>query len=85
MAVLSDPDRAALTSVMQADGSAERTVFAGLTKADLRAAVNAADSWADTNASAYNAALPVAARTNLTAKQKARLLMYVVRRRWEVS
>ena len=85
MAVLSDSERAALSARFQSDGSAAREVFAGLTKAQLRAAIDAADSWAESNAASYNSALPVAARTNLTASQKAKLLMYVIRRRYEVG
>jgi hypothetical protein len=54
----------------------------GLSKADLRAAMNAADAWADTNAAAYNSALPLPARTTLTATQKARLLLAVIRQRF---
>jgi hypothetical protein len=56
-----------------------------ITKAQLRAAVDAADQWADDNASAYNQAIPQPARGALTAAQKARILMFVVRRRYEVS
>jgi len=55
-----------------------------LTKTDLRAAVEAADVWVDANAASYNSALPIAARTALTAKQKAELLMMVVAKRFEV-
>lgn len=52
-----------------------------LTKADLRAAVDATDQWIDDNASAFNTALPLAARTNLTAAQKTFLFCYVALRR----
>lgn len=85
MAVLSDPDRAALSALMQSDWSNDRESFAGISKADLRAAINAVDAWVDSNASAYNTAIPQPVRAALTAKQKARLLIYVVKRRWEVS
>lgn len=54
----------------------------GLTKAQLRAAVDAADDWVDANAAAYNAALPAAARTTLTGAQKARILAAVVSKRF---
>jgi hypothetical protein len=53
-----------------------------LTKADLRAAVNAIDTWLDSNASALNAALPQPARGALTTAQKAQLLQFVVARRY---
>lgn len=53
-----------------------------LTKAQLDAAINATDDWIDANAAAYNTALPVAARNNLTAGQKARLFSIVALRRF---
>jgi hypothetical protein len=81
MAVLSDADRVAVWIQYMR----QRFAATGLTKAELRAAVDAADAWADTNAAAYNTALPLAARTNLTAKQKAALLMLVILRRYEVA
>lgn len=56
-----------------------------LTKADLQAAVNAVDDWIDANEASYNAALPVAARTNLTVAQKPALLVVVMLRRLRVD
>ena len=53
----------------------------GLTKPDVLAAVNAVDDWAEANAAAYNAALPLPFRTTATASQKALLLAYVCMRR----
>ena len=41
-----------------------------LSKSDLYDAVEAADTYQDSIAGAYNSALPVAARTNLSAAQK---------------
>jgi hypothetical protein len=83
MAVLSDANRAELhATFMRALSDARAPI--GITKAQLRAAVDAADAWADANANSYNSALPVAARNNLTAKQKAQLLAYVILRRFEV-
>ena len=38
----------------------------------------------DANAAAMNAALPAAARTGLTTKQKAKLLVFVVQTRYGV-
>lgn len=81
MALLVDSDRAAINTELMRDLSVAQE-SCGLTKADLRAAVDAADSWANSNAASFNTALPLPARTALTAAQKARLLMYVVRRRW---
>ena len=54
----------------------------GLTKSELQSAINAADTWVSTNAVSFNTALPLAAQTNLTAAQKARLLSYVVAQRY---
>jgi hypothetical protein len=56
-----------------------------VTKADLRAAVDAVDAWCETNAASLNTAIPQPARTQLTTKQKAWLLLHVVRKRLEVS
>lgn len=84
MAVLSDTNRAAVWAKCMQDFSAGREPCA-LTKAELRAAIDAADAWADANAAAYNLALTVTARNNLTAAQKARILMLVIAKRYEVG
>lgn len=57
----------------------------GIVRQDLRDAVAAIDAWADANAASFNTAIPQPARGALTTKQKARLLMYVVKRRHEVA
>lgn len=54
----------------------------GLTKLDLRAALDAADQWVSDNASSYNTALPQPARAALSAAQKARLLALVLHYRF---
>lgn len=59
--------------------------FGGVTKVNLRAAVDAADAWADANAAGFNAAIPQPARGALTAKQKAILLMLVIAKRTELT
>lgn len=59
--------------------------FNGLSAADLRAAINAIDDWADANAAEFNTAIPVAARTALNTKQKTQLLVYVIKRRAELA
>lgn len=48
-----------------------------LTKAQLDAAIAAADDWVEANAVSFNNALPAAAKTNLNAAQKAELLNMV--------
>ena len=84
MAVLSEGDRQNLWAKYMEDASGRRDGI-GLTKAQLRAAIDAADDWVDSNRASFNGALPAAAQSNLTAAQKAEILMYVVRRRWEVE
>lgn len=79
MAVLSDADRATVWGDLMRLSSVG---VLALTKADLRAAVNAADTWVSDNAAAYNTALPQPARGALTAPQKALLLQVVVERRY---
>lgn len=80
MAALSDNDRAAVWAEFMDEMSRGREAC-GVTKADIRAAVNAVDAWADTNAPSFNAAIPQPARGALTAKQKARLLFRVTQKR----
>jgi hypothetical protein len=62
--------------------SASREAIPNLTKTDLRAAINATDDWLDANATSFNQALPLAARTNLTPAQKALLLALVTLKRF---
>lgn len=79
MAVLADQDRVDLWADFMRDNTAPWGV---LTKADVRAAVDALDDFFSTNAATINAALPQPARGALTVTQKARLLMFVVARRY---
>jgi len=81
MAVLSESDRVSVWAEDMRDISNIREVCA-INKIDLRAAVNATDDWVDANQAAFNAALPLAARNGLTTSQKARLLTYVVAKRF---
>ena len=84
MAVLSDSERANVLSdkMTAASRSFEQL---GLTKAQLRAAVNATDQWINDNAASYNQALPLAARQVLTARQKVKLFLAVAKKRFEVA
>ncbi len=84
MAALGTQDRETLFSDYASDIS-NRRLSTSLTKADLRAAINAIDDWADANQTSFNQAIPQPARSALTAKEKAQLLMAVLKRRWEVS
>ena len=84
MAVLTEGNRALTLNEFMREASAQRDGLA-LTKADLRAAIDAIDSWVDTNSSAFNTAIPQPARGALTTRQKAWLLFRVVHKRFEVS
>ena len=80
MAVLSDPDRLACSGEFQSDRATGQ--FGAVTKADIRAAVNALDDFLNTNAATINSAIPLPARTALTVPQKALLLQYVIQKRY---
>lgn len=77
---LSSADRAAVNAELQRLFSV-RSLPCGVTKADLRAAVDAIDQWCDDNQASFNTAIPQPARTALSADQKGWLLCYVVRKR----
>jgi hypothetical protein len=80
MAVMGSSDRAECwADFMRTPDTGE--VF-GLTKADLRAALDAIDQFLSDNASTLNTAIPQPARAALTTPQKARLLIWVVRWRY---
>ena len=85
MAILGNADRVGVWAEFMDDLSARRGTCGTLAKADLRAAVNAIDDWVDTNAVLFNATIPLPARTQLTVRQKAELLLLVIRRRFEVA
>ena len=85
MAELSAQDRLLVYSTWIDFVSRNRQAIAGLSKAELRAAVNAMDTWIDDNQASFNSALPTAARTSLTTKQKVRIFIEVIRKRWEVT
>ena len=59
-----------------------RDTVTALDKTDMRAAVDALDTWVNDNAADANQALPVGPRTNLTASQKAQLMVFVVTKRY---
>ena len=81
MATLTDAQRRELWAEYMREISNERELI-NVTKQDLRAAVDALDEFLHSNAAAINAAIPQPARGQLTAAQKARLLMYVIRQRY---
>lgn len=85
MPVMNNAARTQLGAEFQADASQAREGFGAVVKADIQAAIAATDDWAVANAASFNSALPLPFRTVATAAQKARLLMYVIRRRYEVG
>lgn len=84
MAVLTDQQRFDAWAEFMQEISMAREGIA-VTKQDLRAALNAADQWVSDNAASFNTAIPQPARGALTAGQKARLLMFVVQKRFIVG
>lgn len=79
MAVLADADRVLVWAEVMRSIACQ-----GVIKPELRAAIDAIDNWVDSNATSFNAAIPQPARSALTTKQKAALLMYVVQKRFGV-
>jgi hypothetical protein len=69
MAELSIADRRRILAALMRHWSNDYTPV-GLTKANLKAAVDATDTWIDDNQTSYNQALPQKAQDNLTAAQK---------------
>ena len=83
MAVLSSTIRQQPWRGLMRSWSRQGETLATLTKADLQSAVDAADDWANSNASSFNTALPTAFKNNATASQKALLLAVVVLARFD--
>ena len=77
MAVMNEQNRARTLAQLMRDNSEPM----GLTKAELRAALDATDDWQEANAASFNTALPVKARNTLSATQKTLLFVYVAMRR----
>lgn len=80
MAVLSEGERATLHHrIMQRISTLGQST--GATKPEWRQLVDAADDWVDTNAGAYNTAIPAGIRGKFTTTQKALALALVCFRR----
>jgi len=77
---------AVLTEQQRSDAWAElMRKFKGstvVTKAQLRAALDAVDDWVDANTTSFNNAIPQPQRSDLNTEQKAQLLMVVVSKRF---
>jgi len=83
--MLSAADKEDLWAELQSELSAERVELPAIVKLDLSAAIDAVDLWLDTEQAGFVAAIPEPFRSLTTAKMKARLLMRVLRKRYEVT
>lgn len=81
MALLTSLQKVALRILFCSDVSNRREAWP-LSRADTDAAVDATDSWIDSNAPSYNNALPTAAKNGLNATQKAALFSAVAAKRY---
>ena len=84
MAVLTETDRQEIWAEFQNESSNIWELL-GLSKAELRAAVDTTDQWIEDNQASFNNALPAAAKAALTQKQKVRLFMEVAQKRFNVE
>jgi hypothetical protein len=76
MALSTEQVKEAFRRALDSDGT-----LMGFTKPELQAAFQAADTWADNNATSYNNALPASFRTAATSGQKAMVLAFVCMKR----
>ena len=83
MPELNDEDRKEIWRDFMHSKNRRLEPFGNLLKADIRDAVNAVDVWVNDNAANFNNAVPLPARTELTKKQKAELLVFVIKKRFE--
>ena len=81
MAILPDEDRKDIWVELMQQYSRDGESI-GIVKADLRATVDAIDTWLQANGASLNAAIPEPARTALTQKQKALAVSYVINKRY---
>ena len=81
MAVLSDANRVVVWEEVVHRWE-ELVAPSDLLKAEWRTLVNAADDFANTNASVYNTTIPAAVRAKATAQEKALALMLVIAKRY---
>ena len=81
MAVLTSAVRAELWRRFMDHYCRRRLALAGVTKAEARALIDAADDWADANASAYNTAIPAGIRAKFSTQDKSLALAFVCLKR----
>ena len=83
MAVLDEASRVEVWAELMRKYSSDGESI-GINKPDLRTAVDALDTFMNTNAATINNALPQPAKSALTVQQKALMLSYVVLKRYRV-
>jgi hypothetical protein len=80
VAALPDVDRIEVTAKLQRLVQ-WLAIACGITKVDLKAAIDATDDWIDANQASFNTALPTAARNGLNLTQKTLIFCYVAMKR----
>lgn len=87
MATLSDSERSKIWGHFMSEASCRGELInqGGMDKYALRDAIDAIDQHISNDKAAFNADIPQPARSGLSASHKAEILVYVVRRRWEVN
>jgi len=83
MAALTEQERQELWQEWMADLSNNRESVS-VTKADLRAALDALDTWVEANQATINSTIPQPARGALSVAQKAKLMMFILTKRYRV-
>lgn len=81
MANMTSNQRAECWADFMREMSAVRFATNGLSKTDLRAAIDAADAWCSSNAASYNTALPEPFKSTASSLFKSMLLRAVIRKR----
>jgi hypothetical protein len=84
MPILSNEERAEITRSFMAETS-DLGEDLGITKVDIRAAVDATDDWRVANASSANQALPLPFRSVASAAQKSRVMTLVIARAYQTG
>jgi len=70
MAELTDTQRQHISNGLQRYWSRLFETITGMSKTDIKAAVDTTDTWINDNQSSFNTSLPTAAQSNLTQAQK---------------
>lgn len=82
MAALSENDRQECYVNLMRDVELSAETYGTLTKADVRAAVDAIDQFLEDQKTTINNAIPQPARGAMTTKQKAKMLVWIVTKRY---